>query len=397
VPVRETVALVLAGGGARGAYEVGALSVLIPALEREGRRPQLLVGTSVGALNVAFLAAMADRPADEVIAEGELIWSEIRYGQVLSGLGSLRGLKRLGTYLGGVVGLPLRATGILDPAPLEKTIEELVPFGRLERNVADGIIHAAVVATSAASSRSVVFHTSGSSPEYDDRRGIEYVRTGLEPEHVRASAAIPVLFPAVRVERPAGARDWYFDGGTRLNTPIKPALTLEADRVVVVGLNSIAGRPEPRGDHQPDIFEGVSQILHAVLVDPLVNDVRTLAGVNAMVADAAEAGAEIRGRRAVPYVFVAPRTVDAIGEIAVEVYREYYAGAAGFKRSPDLALLGRLVGGGRDAVHGELLSYLFFAPEFARELLALGRRDAERWLSERHDDGLWRVGSAPPE
>jgi NTE family protein len=397
VAERETVALVLAGGGARGAYEVGALSALLPALEREGRRPELVIGTSVGALNVAFMAAMADRPAGDVITEGERIWSEIRYGQVLSGLGSLRGLLRLGTYLGGVAGLPLRATSILDPAPLEETIDELVPFGRLERNVANGIVDAAVVATSASTSRSVVFHTRETSPEFDSRRGIEYVRSTLVSQHVRASAAIPVLFPAVRVQQPAQASDWYFDGGTRLNTPIKPALSLNADRVVVVGLNSIAARTGARHERQPDVFEGMSQLLHAVLVDPLINDVQTLAGENALLEAAAKAGAELEGRRRIPYVFVAPRSLDAIGEVAAEVYREHYSGHAGLKRSRDLAVLGRLVGGGRDAVHGELLSYLFFAPEFTERLLELGRRDAERWLSERHDDGIWRVGSPPPE
>ena len=89
MPERETVALVLAGGGARGAYEVGALSVLLPALERRGQRPRLVVGTSAGALNAAFAAATADQPAAEAVAEGERIWRDLHYGEVLRGLGSL--------------------------------------------------------------------------------------------------------------------------------------------------------------------------------------------------------------------------------------------------------------------------------------------------------------------
>src|SRR4051794_8080894 len=354
VPAPETVALVLAGGGARGAYEVGALSALLPALEAEGRRPSLVLGTSVGALNTAFIAATAHRPSDEVLEEGRRIWSGVTYDQVLSGLGSLRGLGRLGASLAEAVGLPVQALSLLDPAPLPATIERLVDFDQLARNTASGLVHAGVVTTAAATSRSVVFHTGAPSPPADDKRGIDYARTQLAPAHVLASAAIPSLFPAVRIERPARVRGWHWDGGTRLNVPLKPALTLGADRVVVIGLNSVA-RPGPRsGRARPDLLEGAAQILQAVLVDPLVNDAATLATANAQVASVERAGGEIPGRRSVPYVFVAPARPDAIGRIAADVFREVYAPPKGLLRSADLAVLGRLVAGDRDPAHGEL-------------------------------------------
>jgi NTE family protein len=386
----------LAGGGARGAYEAGALSVLLPALERRGQRPRLVVGTSAGALNAAFLAATADRPTAEVAAEGERIWSEIHYGEVLRGLGSLSELGRGLAYLGEVLGLPVRATSLLDPTPLTETVRRVIPFDRLADNVAADRVQAAVVATAAATSRSVVFHTQRPSPPRDDKRAIDYQRADLASEHVRASAAIPALFPAVRVERPARARGWYFDGGTRLNTPIKPAIALDADRIVVVALNAIAGRRGGRGGEAPDLLEGAGQLIQAVLVDPLVNDVATLATQNRLVEAARTAGTDLPGRRLIPYIFVAPREADAVGRIAARVFNEHYASAPALLRSPDTSVLGRLVGGGRDSMHGELLSYLFFAPEFARELLRLGRRDAERWLDQTHDDGPWRIGSLPP-
>jgi NTE family protein len=198
------------------------------------------------------------------------------------------------------------------------------------------------------------------------------------------------------VEAPAPVRGWYFDGGTRLNTPIKPAISLGADRVVVVGLNSIAGRGRRPHDLQPDLAEGAGQLAQAVLVDPLVNDIQTLATENRIVADAQEQGAEVAGRRPIPYVFVAPRTVDAIGELAKDVFNRHFSGARGLLRSRDMALLGHLAAGGRDAVHGELLSYVFFEAEFTRELLELGRDDARHWLGQQHDDGIWRISSPPP-
>ena len=280
VPERGPTALVLAGGGARGAYEMGVLSALLPALEDDAHRPRLLIGTSVGALNTAFLASTLHLTVAEVIAEGERICRDVRFGQVLRGLGSLRGLRRLGAYLGEVAGLPVRATSILDPSPLAHTVSQFVSFEQLQRNVADQLGQAAVVATSASTSRSVVFHTQRPSPAPDDKRGIDYVHTDLSPQHVRASAAIPVVFPAVRIEAPARARGWYFDGGTRLNTPIKPAISLGAERVVVIGLNSIAAKGRRPREPQPDLFEGASQLIQAVLVDPLVNDIQTLATDN---------------------------------------------------------------------------------------------------------------------
>ena len=97
-----------------------------------------------------------------------------------------------------------------------------------------------------------------------------------------------------------------------------------------------------------------------------------------------------------PYVFVAPRDPQTVGRIAMEVFNEHYAGLAHAFRSPDLRVLGRAIAGGRDATHGELLSYLFFAPEFGQALLELGREDAERWLAEDHDDGPWQLGQTAP-
>lgn len=399
------VGLVLAGGGARGAYEIGALSALLPALEARGERPRVLVGTSVGALNAAYLAGTAERPADEVVARGLAVWEGIRFEQVLEHLGSPGALRRLVRYVGQFLGVPgARLEALLDPAPLRGTLAELVPFDAIERNVMTGALHAAaVVATSALTSRSVVFHRGGAPPARDDRRGIDYVEALLSEQHVRASAAIPGAFPAVHVDAPELARGWYVDGGTRLNTPIKPALELGAKRVVVIALNALgappagagggADPPPLAGEDRPDALEGAAQLVQAVLVDPLAHDVATLGTVNALVGEAD--GDVLAGKRQVPYVFVAPRERDAIGRIAQRVFEQHYAHLLDAWHARDLAFLGRTVAGGADPAHGELLSYLFFAPEFARELIALGRADAERWLAQEHEDGPWQVGPLP--
>src|SRR2546426_1015155 len=137
------VAVVLAGGGARGAYEIGALSALLPHLEARGERPRVIVGTSVGAINAAFLAAAAAEPLERVLENGSRLWSELRFDDVLRGLLSpaelARALGSVGEFLG-VPGVHLRS--LLDPSPLAHTLKARIPLGRIHRNVARGALKA---------------------------------------------------------------------------------------------------------------------------------------------------------------------------------------------------------------------------------------------------------------
>src|SRR3954452_16739331 len=385
----QPIALVLAGGGARGAYEAGVLSALLPALP-EDQRPNLIIGASVGAVNGAYVAATLPDGGDAGIAAGRELWETIRWGDVLA-TPSLQDLERLIRGTLNFAGLlSLHVPSFLDATPLEGTLKRAIPFDRIADHVESGRLRAAaVVATSARTGRSVVFHCGGTPDEVrDDKRAIDYVPTTLTERHVRASSAIPALFPAVHVQD-GEASGWYFDGGTRMNAPIKPALSFGAERVIVVGLNSIkpGGSDRIASDERPDLVAGAAQVIDALLADPLVEDIQTLTTINELV------GARPRGgRRQIPYIFVAPPARDTIGQIAREVFRRHYRKLLQAHRSPQLAFLGRLMDANADALHGELLSYLFFAPEFSRALIARGREDAEAWLAEPHDDGYWDTG-----
>jgi NTE family protein len=388
---RESIGLVLAGGGARGAYEIGALSALLPWLEREhAQRPDLIVGTSVGALNAAFLAANADKDAETLMRTAKDKWRSIGYRDVLEPFLSIGELATAGRLALSTMVPGVRAYSLLDPAPLAATLRELITFTDIRARITENKLRAcAVVATAAHTNRSVVFHDGGPNPASDERRGIDYVPTEISEEHVRASAAIPLAFPAVKIATPESEAGWYFDGGTRLNAPIKPALELGADRVIVIGLNSLAAAPH--SGERADLFDGASQLVQGLLVDPLVNDLATLVGINEMLL--APRPDVSGGRKVVPYIFVAPASANEIGEVAKRVYRDSYAGAAGLHRSRDLSLLGRLIGADRNPTRGEIFSYLFFAREFTEELLKLGRKDAERWIAGPHDDGAWQRGA----
>jgi NTE family protein len=401
-PERERIALVLAGGGARGAYEAGALNALAPALSEHEQAPDILVGTSIGALNGSFYAARAHQPFEAATEAALEMWRELSWDDALRPLASPSELARVLGVAAMFARLPWAAdpSALLDTSPLRGTLERLVSFERIENNVEDGTLTAAaVVATSYASTNSVVFHHGGPALESDPTRAIEYAATVLKPEHVLASAAIPGAFPAVEVHEPPAAAGWYGDGGVRLNAPLKPALSLGADRVVVIGLNSSA-TPAGRA-RRPDMIDGVAQLLQVVLADQLAEDVATLATVNEALkrtrpsASARSVAAKRRRRRKIPYIFISPCDRLAIGRLARETYKDHYAGISGFVRDSDVALLGRYVNAERSAVHGELLSYLFLARKFIDKLIAMGESDAKDWLEARHDAGLWQEGRLP--
>jgi NTE family protein len=376
-----TIGIALSGGGARGAYEFGALEVLAPVLQQP---PRIIVGTSAGGLGAAYLGANAQDGLEAAARSGGAAWLEVEIGDVIGPLCSPRELTRALLY-----GLELFGVGVpgppslLDTSPQPETIAALIDFEQLARNVDDGTLSAvAVVATAYATARSAVFHYGGESPGSDDQRGIDYVATRLAVEHVQASSAIQSLFPAVSVDD-----SWYGDGGVRLNTPLKPVLRLGAERLVVIGLNAVAGPPVEYDDRRPDVFDGASAIAQALLADQLAHDVDTLATIND---DVKESGNPIK-HRLVPYIFVAPTDRLAIGRLAMDVYNRHYAGVRGLRRNRDLALLGRLLDAGRNPVRGDLLSYLFFAPEFIGPLIEQGQRDAQAWLDQQGRAEPWRT------
>jgi NTE family protein len=388
---RPGVALVLAGGGARGAYEIGALSVLLPALAQRGERPEVIVGTSVGAINAAFLAATAGEPVADSLEQARDLWTALTWDEVLQPLLSVAELTKLASFV-----LPgRRVWGFLDPSPLANKLEGL-RLRRIHANVTSGALKAAaVVATSVERSSSVVFHDGGGRIKEDSERAIDYELTQLRETHVRASAAIPSVFPAVRVETPRSRAGWYYDGGTRLNTPIKPALELGGKRVIVIALNSLRSA---QMSERPEALDGATQIVQALLVDPLVHDVQTLASINEILHARAPAAPPARSRARsesvakhmpIPYILIAPKDPNEIGEAATRVYGECYSGVR--RAASSVGILGRFLRAGSNAARGELFSYLFFAREFASELMARGEKDARRWLSRTHDDGPWRL------
>ena len=399
----ERTALVLDAGGARSAYQVGALAVLLPAIAARGPRPSLLVGTSAGALLSGALTATAHLEPDE---------QATRLLDVLLGATKKNVMQPLwrqvpmvlARYASETVGASgFRLRGLMGTGPLARTLERSIDWDRLHRNVEDGLVEvSAVTATSVRTGWVTMFAEATSSygdlpdPPWEHHRC--YAETRLGVEHLMASSAIPVLFPSIKVSEPVSAAGWYVDGATRRRVPLAPALELGADRVVIVGTGSLKpADPDPEQDQAAvDLGDGGATLLGAVMDDPLRHDLRMLTSVNALagndeVARHLNRHREELGRppfRVTPYVGIAPHTGAELADIAMAVFRANH-GRLRPTFDPDLQMVHRLLGSD-SPLQGELLSYLLFDPDFFTEAAALGRRDAEQWMADNPD--LWRTG-----
>jgi NTE family protein len=398
------VALVLDAGGARSAYQVGALEVLLPALAAHGARPRLLIGTSAGALLTGALGATAHLDPEEQVGRLTSLLGQTTKQNVMRPLWR-QVPEVLARYTSETLGLSrFRLRGLFGSQPLARTLATSIDWEALHRNVEDGVIEAAAVtATSVRTGRVIVFTESGSpvpatAPEYHGH----FVAARLDVQHLMASAAIPVLFPSVHVDGPTEAAGWYVDGATRRRAPLAPALELDADRVVVVGTGGMRP-PDADPDRDTagvDLGDAVATLLGAVMDDPLRHDLRRLAELNALTEDPEVAPAltrhrEARGRsayRTVPYVAVAPDDGDELARTAMEVFRANHGSLLRTLGDPDLQVMHRLLGSD-SPLQGELLSYLLFDRDFFAEAAAFGRRDASRWVEQNPD--LWRTDWLP--
>lgn len=372
-------AIVLSGGGARGAYEAGVLRYLFGEFRTRHGEPKFDVvsGTSVGAINGAYLASVVHDPGAGIQRLVSL-WSDLELDRVLGfGVGQAARLPRI--LSGGNDG-----AGVFDVTPLTKIVGENMRWADLARNVRRGRLRALTIsATHVATGRPWCFIDRA--PDVALPSGMPptmVVRADrIGPEHVLASAAIPILFPPVPVHG-----DLFVDGGLRLNTPMSPALHLGARRVLVVGLNTAPTQPAVPA-FSPGVFPGVAflmgKMMNAFLLDHVNADFYELERVNRMLDDGTaifgedfvdklneRARAEGRAPRERIHALAVHPSED-IGRMAAGHLRTHRARFGKFLGRTLLRLLD--LGEGADA---DLVSYLLFDGNFARDLMDLGERDA---------------------
>lgn len=380
-PGGNGTAIVLAGAAARGAYEAGALSVLLPALPPD-QRPKIYVGTSAGAINAAGFAALAHLDPAEAAARIVDQWRHLRQGDVFHPVAATT-LRNLAVLLRGK-----SPRAVLDSAPLWDYLGKQISFDQLQYNIEFGTVRAcAVVATDQWTHRNTVFTACAeefSLPDADDSRGIDYRRATLEVAHVMASSAIPGAFPAISIPPvPDAPVDWFVDGGVRLNTPIKPALKLGADRIIVVATSpEELSSPRPEGRLPlPGATGGLVDLARAIMDDPLVEDLKVLQGKNKKVCQKPSA---VPDKRRVPFVFVGPPNRTALRDLARDVLRR--------RRWWPPHTVARLVSNSDDLC--ELATHLLFDREFIEGAIWQGQKDARERLVR--GDLAWRDATPTP-
>ena len=361
----ERTALVLTGGGARGAYQAGALlGMLELGIGADGRCPfPVLVGTSAGALNVGMLAAYAD-DWPEAVRRLTALWRGVRATDVfrtdVRSLGSL-GAKWVKDLSFGGLTQQSAPKSLLDNSPLRGFLSHAVDFERLHHNIASGALDALVVsAVDLHTANGVAFvETRLATPLWRRRRwSVERARIGVD--HLLASSAIPIFFPSV----PINGRH-FGDGSLRNTNPLSPAIHLDARRIATIGVRSAATPPElraPPGDPGPTIAEISGVLLDAVMLDALEMDVAHTRRVNASVL-ACGSDREDFPFRHVDLLWLFPS--QGVGTIAGEL-------AHHIPRTVRYLLRGL----GSDDATTELASYLLFDPEYCGRLVELGRADA---------------------
>ncbi|MDP9035709.1 MAG: patatin-like phospholipase family protein [Myxococcota bacterium] len=396
-PPAARTGLVLAGGSARAAYEVGVVRYVLEDVARALGHDvpiDILSGTSAGSINAVMLAAHADRPS----ARGELLaarWTALDLERIVRP--SAREIIHLGARLLGRATSPVSRArprgGVFDPVGIERVVRDAVPFGAISRHIKAGRLAAMSISTThVASGRTVIFvqRREGGTPGWGSDPTMVVRSARIEAQHALASAAVPLLFPAVDIDG-----HFYCDGGLRQNVPLSPARRLGADGLIVINPRFIR-EPSPtpaleqeRERHYPDPLFILGKAMNALLLDRIENDINRLQKLNAVLdagtrrfglgfADALndELGRAGEGAlRPVDVVYI--RASQDIGVLAGEYVRsaEFASRAKGLVGRA----MRRIAEGDSEA---DFLSYVLFDGPFAGRLIEIGRSDARA----RHDE-----------
>jgi len=369
-PTLPKVGLVLPGGGARAAYQVGVLRALSDLLPARANNPfPVVTGTSAGAVNATAIAVHADR-FRVAVGNLERVWRNFQVGQVFRAdtASMLRsGLHWLLAMLSGGWLLP-PPRSLFDNSPLRDLLKNQFDFDGIRRSIIAGHLDAlSISAAGYVSARSVSFYECrpGCEPWQRMRRAGE--PTSLSLDHLMASIAVPFLFPPVRL-----GEEFYGDGAMREANPFSAAIHLGAQRLLVVGTRNDALPVSPLPPVCPTFGQIFGYMLDSLFTDGLYSDLERLTQLNQLVdhvgpltstVGGAGGGMGVQLKRIDMLVILPSRDLSEIAR--------HHVGSL----PPTLRVLLRTMGA-MNTGGGQLMSYLLFQASYTRELIALGYMDA---------------------
>jgi NTE family protein len=368
--------LVVSGAAARGPYEAGAVAEVLRALPAE--QPLVLLGTSSGAITVGLLAQYAREGllAGERVVE---VWQGAHEVYTNPSLTlPVTGVRLAARFAGWPRG---EVSSILDVAPLRRLAhDEFHPDAVADAVDGDTRVRSVGVAATVCPPDGTAARTrlfvDGLQPCGDSGYATDVVPTRLRAEHLLASAAIPGLFEPVEITQPPDHRGWYVDGGVRLNAPLEAALAFGVSELIVVSGHSVrpAAVPGHLARRPPDLDAAAAVAIRAVLTDALGDDIQALARHNRTARRLMSQFSLSEGdlpQRPVPFRVIAPGDGD-LAKLAAGAYTARTRGPW----DPAWGIERLLAAGGSGVGHDELLSMVFFDPEYARSQVERGRADA---------------------
>lgn len=380
--MQKRVGLILTGGGARTAYQVGVLKGIAEFLPRRARNPfAIICGSSAGSLNAAVLAVNA-KSFRKGVRYLDNIWKNFHADQIYRTdfLGVLNNsvLWMSGLVLSSMGINKLKHASLLDNTPLETLLEEIMPCEKIQESIDSGLLYAlSITASGYGSGQSVTFYQGVEeiSPWQGTRR--IGVKTKIENKHLLASAALPFFFPAVQINR-----EFFGDGSMRQIAPISSALQLGSTSILVIGVNNqVDMQPKTREDigNYPSLAQIAGHALNSIFHDSLEVDLERVRKINELIEMMPENVRSQTNLRKVDVLLITPS--ESIEKIAEKYIKEL---------PWTIRVLLRLVGTAHQS-GATLVSYLLSEGKYCRTLIDLGYRDAmqrreeiQRFLDVQH-------------